>query len=226
MGHTENLKSKINLKKRSAGFSLIEILIALGLIAFIITSFGRPSRSRQNMYRNYFRQLSLMSKQIKNRAQIERATYRMVFYMQDDEPTEITVEKSESVVLLGSERETEELYKKLLRQRQENEDTDEESDEDKEPLTSFQPSERFEPDNLNRPKDLVIKQIEISGINSIFDGESLAAFHYFKNGFVEEVLIQVETEDKALKWTLLTDPLTGEIYTIGGHKTLEEIKKP
>jgi prepilin-type N-terminal cleavage/methylation domain-containing protein len=213
--------------RNNDGFSLIEILIVLGLIAVIITSFGRPTRSQQKIYQDYFRKLSLMSKQIKNRAQIERATYRMVFYMRDDAPVEITVEKSDRPVLLGSEKESEELFEDMFKQKLEEEGNTKDDKKEKEgEVKDFQLSERFKPESLDRPRGLKIKQIEISGLSEIFEPEGLAVFHYFSNGLVEETLIQVQTEDKRLKWSLLTDPLTGEIYALGGHKTLEEIKRP
>ena len=231
MGHRAifllNKNKKTLGSKYNSGFSLIEILIVLGLIAVIITSFGRPTKNQQKVYRDYFRQLSLMSKQIKNRAQIERATYRMVFFMQEDEATEITIEKSENPVLLGSEKESKQLFETLLKKRQELKNATKEVEKKKESeVQDFKVSERFKPDSLDRPKSLKVKQIEIAGLSEIFEPEGLAVFHYFSNGLVEEALIQVQTEDETLKWTLVTDPLTGEIYSISGHKSLEEIKRP
>ena len=176
----------------------------------------------------------------------------MVFFMEDDKPTKITVEKSENPVLLGSEKESKELFEDLFKSKLEQQKAekskkkgeidDEIEDEvevkgevegeiksEKEDETEpqdFKLSGKFDPDSLNRPKDLKIKQIEIAGLDEIFEPEGVAIFHYFSNGLVEETLIQVQDKDESLKWTLVTDPLTGEIYTISGHKILKEIKKP
>lgn len=217
-------KQYILKNKNSLGFSLIEILIVLGLMAVIIVTVAVPRQSQQKAYNNYFRRFSLMSKSIKNRAQIENATYRMVFLLTNDEDPVITVEKAKGAALLGSEDETEELFEDIYKQRTEEiKKTDEEK---KEALnaSNFKPSKRFDPEKLDRPKGLKIKQIEIAGLPTIIEPDSLGAFHYFPNGLVEEVAIQVQTEDEALQWTLVSDPLTGEFYTFGSFKTLKEIK--
>ena len=212
-------------KNKASGFSLIEILIVLGLMAVIIITVAVPRQSQQKAYTNYFRRFSLMSKTIKNRAQIENATYRMVFLLTNDEEPVITVEKSESPELLGSEDETKEMFEDIYKERIEDEEKTEEEKKEALNVSSFQPSKRFDPEKLDKPKGLKIKQIEISGLPTIIEPESLGAFHYFPNGLVEEVAIQVQTEDESLQWTLVSDPLTGEFYTFGSFKTLKEIKE-
>lgn len=227
----KNQKHKENtLKRNLKGFTLIEILIVLSIIAVLVVTFATPKRSPQKLYKDYFRQLSLMSKKIKNRAQIERSTYRMIFYMSEGTTTEITVEKTEEAFLLGTEKESKELFEDLYKDKKEfskrkQELKKEKNKTDTESSSLFKVSERFKPDNLKKPQDLNIIQIEISGIDEIFEPEGLAMFHYFSNGLVEEAAIQVQNKDETLKWTLITDPITGQIYARPGHKTLKEIKE-
>jgi|GEM_PF-2375501 len=226
----EQKNEERKLKKSLKGFSLIEILIVLSIIAALVVTFATPKRSSQKIYKDYFRQLSLMSKQIKNRAQIERSTYRMIFYMNEDSSTEITVEKTEEAFLLGTEKESKELFEDLYKDKKEFAKKKQElkkgkGGSDEENPSLFKVSKRFIPDNLKKPQDLNIIQIEISGIDKIFEPEGLAMFHYFSNGLVEETAIQVQNKDETLKWTLVTDPITGQIYALPGHKTLKEIKE-
>lgn len=211
-------------KNKASGFSLIEILIVLGLMAVIIITVAVPRQSQQKAYTNYFRRFSLMSKKIKNRAQIENATYRMVFLLTNDEEPVITVEKAEGAALLGTEDETEELFENIYKKKLEEQKQTEEEKKESQKVSNFKLSKRFDPEQLDKPKGLQIKQIEISGLPTIIEPESLGAFHYFPNGLVEEVAIQVQTEDESLQWTLVSDPLTGEFYTFGSFKTLKEIK--
>jgi hypothetical protein len=150
--------------------------------------------------------------------------------MEEDDTTEITVEKTEETFLLGTEKESQELFEDLYRDKKEFAEKKQkrkqgDADSDEEVPSLFKVSERFKPDNLNKPQDLKITQIEIAGIDRVFEPEGLAMFHYFSNGLVEETAIQVQNKDESLKWTLVTDPVSGQLYTLPGHKTLREIKE-
>ena len=53
----------------------------------------RVSKNQNKVYRKFARSFSRMSKQIRNRAKIENATYRMVFIIRDKYYPEVKVEK-------------------------------------------------------------------------------------------------------------------------------------
>ena len=44
-------------------------------------------------------------------------------------------------------------------------------------------------------------------------------------GFVELAVIQIQTKDEALKWTIVTAPLTGQIDTFDGHMDLDKLEQ-
>ncbi len=73
------------------------------------------------------------------------------------------------------------------------------------------------------PKNLKINQIEISGINYPID-KGLGAFHYFPHGLVEETCIQFTNLNESYKITVVSDSISGELFTVNGHKSLKELQ--
>lgn len=203
------------------GFSLIEVLIVLGIIGTLaVFSVSRP-KSSQKDFNRFYRRFSLLSKKIRNQALLENATYRMVIYLESDVPHQIWVEKSNDKILIGDEKQSREEFKKILKDFQ---DKKSEKKDKKAPKKPFKKSSRFDFQKLKMPTNLIIKQVEISGIDYEIN-EGVAVFYYFPHGLVEETAIQFKDIAETHAVTLITEGISGEIFKINGHQTLKNLQE-
>lgn len=178
-----------------------------------------PKKS-QKEYTRFFRRFSLMSKRIRNQAMIENATYRMVFRMTDDKPTEMWVEKTRKPVLLGDEKDTAEKFKDMLDEAK----SKEQKKKKKKRADGFTKVSKFSFESLKMPKGLNLKKVEVSGIDEPLENNGLIAFHYFPQGLVEETSMQFLVPDTELDWTLVTEAINGGVIVIGGLRDLKELQ--
>ncbi len=203
------------------GFSLIEILIVLGILGTLAVFAVRPPKNPQKEFQRFFRRFSLMSKKIRNQALLENSTYRIVFLLNDKEAPKIWVEKTPRPILLGTEKESREKFKELLKNFQ-NKEKNKGNNKIKN-NEGFKKARKFSFQKLKMPKNLKINQIEISGIDYPIR-EGLGVFHYFPHGLVEETSIQFTNLDGSYKITMISDSISGELYTVKDHKSLEELQ--
>lgn len=210
---------------KEKGFSLIEVLVVLGIIVTVGVAIMTRPKNPQKEYGQFLRRFSLMSKKIRTQALVENATYRMVIFLEEEESPQVWVEKTNKVVLLGSEKESREKFKNLLKKikndKVKNQKLSGEKDENTE---GFKKSSSFRFEKLKMPKGLSIKLVEVSGIDYSIE-EGLAAFHYFPHGLVEESSIQFVDYSGKYKVTLVADSISGELFVTPGHKSLEELQE-
>ncbi len=206
------------------GFSLIEVLIVLGIIGTLaIFSATRPQSSQKDFDR-FYRRFSSFSKKIRNQALLDGKTYRMVFLLSEDEPPQAWVEKAkEKSFLLGDEKESREAFSQILKDFKNKESGKKPKKEDEE-KKAFRKVSKFNFSKLQMPRNLKIKQIEISGIDYEID-EGVVAFHYFPHGMVEETSIQFVDSSDSHKATLITESISGQIFKVTGHKRLKDLQE-
>ncbi len=211
-------------KTHERGFTLMELLIVLTIIATLtgVMVGGRKS-GVQKEYRRFFRRFSVMTKEMRNRSQLRGTTLRFIFKLEDEKPMVFWAEEAKGKVLLSDSKKTEELFEDLYDNLGKDEVKKKEIRDRKKEKNNFKKLKKFSSKRLSTPSSLTIKQIEISGLDKPINSE-IAFFHFFPEGFVEEVAIQVQTLDESLKWTLVTEPLTGEFITLKGHTDLKELQ--
>ncbi len=215
---------------KQKGFSLIEVLVVLGIIVTVGVSIMIRPKNPQKDYNRFFRRFSLMSKKIRNQALIENSTYRMVFLLEDEGVPQIWVEKTSKSILLGSEKESREKFKQLLKKIKEDKHSDsarkdsKKQTKKKQDAEGFRKSSRFSFEKLKMPRGLKIRQIEISGLDYVITS-GLSAFHYFPQGLVEACSIQFVDHSEKYKVTLVTDSISGELFVAPGHKSLRELQE-
>lgn len=194
---------------------LIVLMIVGGMAALLVpTMFTKSDRE----IRAEIRKFSLMAREIQNQALLKNATYRLVFDIEErTQRTFYWVDMASQKVLLDDPKERQKLIqeRKLFREDQEKE---------YQQANPFKVDTKFTPENgRDFPGSLIVKKVQLQGIKEDFTAGEIA-IHFFPEGLVEFAVIQVQTEDEALKWTLATVPLTGAIEVHNGHIDIEQLE--
>lgn len=194
------------VKKRNRGFTLVEILIVLGIMGTVVAMGLTRIKRKDNNLKSVARKMLVMTKEVRNRARLTGSTYRIVFQLSDQDPT-YWVESAQG----RQKRETEEQRKKR--------------DDDKEKKSSalFSRDDKFGKKPRALPSGLFFGSIEIAGV--LDPTKTGTEFVYFSpDGFAEASLIQI-TDKKKLTWSLAINPLTGQLDIIPEAKTLKDLER-
>lgn len=179
--------------KSQRGFTLIEVMIVLAIIAGVVV-LGAPRLFKQNTnIKSVVRNLSVLTKETRNRARLSNTTYRIAFSIKLDE-SEYWVEKSSGPKPIDLE---------ALKNPPREEDKDENA-----------PPPPFTPDTslMKKPKALPsgINLVSVESINiSEPIKEGLAYIHFSPEGFVEASAVQISNAQNQI-WTLVINPITGQ----------------
>lgn len=203
---TSLLKTSSKTLKSSSGFTLVEILIVLAILAGLIT-IGLPRiRINQNNIKKVTRDLSVLSREIRNQARIKQMTHRLVFQM-DADKSQYWIEMAPSNVLILSEEEEERIS---------------ELSEDERPKNQFQKATNLIKEVRELPSNLFIGSVETAS-RSEPKTIGQAYIYYSAEGLVERAAVQITNRDK-LTWTLVTNPLTGRVDIIEKPMGLKDLK--
>lgn len=194
--------------KSNRGFTLIEILVVLGILAAVL-SIGLPRiGKREDSLKSVAHQISVLTRQIRNNARLFNSTYRLVIHMNDQEAS-FWVERAAGVHLVDPE-----AY--------DPENKPDKDDKDKK-QSEFQIDKSLLKKPRNLPKPFVFGSVETINMKQpITEGD--AYVHFFPEGLVETAAIQI-TNRKNITWTLVFDPLTGQADIIEAAKGLKEISR-
>lgn len=180
-------------KSFERGFTLIEILIVLGIIAAVITlGLGRVRRTENNV-KATFRELTVLSKEIRNQARLTQSFFRLMIQIEPD-GSRYWVEK-------GSAIETKDAKEEFKTQQEQ------ETSSDEKKKSSFALFKKLTKKEKSLPSGVKFKSLEILNAEPMTDG--LGAIYYSPEGLVEASIIHI-TDDKNT-WSMLINPLTGII---------------
>lgn len=188
----------------SFGFTLIEVLIVLGIISAVMAlGFSRIRKSENNI-RSVARHFIVLSKEIRNHARMTSSTFRLVVQLDPNTP-KYWVEKSSGVEL-----------------RDPNQKSEEKKDDDENaPKSSFQMFKALNKKEKELPKGLFFKSLETTNQNPISEGYG---FIYFSpEGFVDASALQISS--KTATWTLIFNPLTGQADFIPEARSLKDVSR-
>lgn len=174
------------------GFTLIEIMIVLGILGAIL-AFGVPRMNFKNgNMKSVVRELSVLTRQVRNQARVKNRTYRIVFEM---------TEKSGAYWVESADA----GYMPLTKEAEEKLAAD--SSSDKKHQQPFQKDESILKKEKSLPSGLFIGSVETPrSEDPVTQGK---AYVYFTpEGLVERAAIQL-TNRQQLTWTLIVNPLTG-----------------
>ncbi len=192
--------------KSSKGFTLVEILIVLAILGGI-AAMGIPAIfKKSDNIKKVARQLTSLTKEVRSRAKLKNATYRIVFDMAT-EPHHYWVE-----FMQGSKPIPANIY-------------DPKKDDDTESAHSlnFQKDTALFKQEKELPNGLFFASVETINTKSPIT-QGLAYVHYFPEGFVEAAVIQV-TNRSDLTWSFVISPLTGQSEIIEEAKSLKDLNQ-
>lgn len=197
----------------SRGFTLIEVLLVMGIMATLVVLAASRIQRKQTNIKNVVREFTVLGKELRNHARLFQQTLRLVIDFDSEKPRYyIEVSKSPGSTYINKEA-IEKLAKGELQ----------EDDPMRKEIDNFSLHTKI----LKKPKKLPspykFKQVESKSYSEpITSGK--AYIHFFPNGYLEAAAIQI-TDGKNLTWTILYHPLTGQADIIQEARALRDIKR-
>jgi general secretion pathway protein H len=192
------------------GFTLLELLIVLFILGTLI-GFGIPKMNfRHDNIKTVTRQMSVMTREIRNYARMKQMTCRLVIRMDGDNSKEkdaYWVEGATGSILAP----TSDTKKKL----------EEMSDEDR-PKNPFQKIPSFTKKEKLLPDKVYFGSVETQSQSEPIT-KGLAYVYFTPEGLVEKATIQLTDKDK-LTWTLVINPLTGHTDIVEKAISLKDLQ--
>ena len=195
----------------NAGFTLIEIMIVISIIAATLAIGGQKMFDSSTTQRSAVRKLGILTREIRNVARLTNQTSRLVIQMDDQKGHTYSVESAPGTAMLLTEDQKKDLDSLTELQR--------EDDKKKE---TFQPDTRLVKSPIQLPRGLFFESVEFSNTKEpITKGK--AYIHYFPSGLSENAAIHI-TNRKTLNWTITIHPLTGRAEVYERKATLKELQ--
>lgn len=192
------------------GFTLVEILIVLAIIAAAMTMGVPRLFKKETKMGPIAHHLSILSREIRNRARMNHSTYRLVLILEKGK-SQYYVERASRKVLIDAESIKAEMEKK----------PDSEKTDEPAPPPLFQ----METGILKKPKELP-KTISLTSLETANTGGAITQgkgfIHYSAEGLVESAVLQI-TNPNNQTWSLVFNPLTGQVTIIEEAKNLSEV---
>lgn len=196
-------------RKGQRGFTLIEIMIVLAIIAALIVVAAPRLTKKDGNIKNVARHFLVLSKEIRNKARLSNSTYRLVINM-DPQDEKYWVEKANGPQAIDPE-----AYEK---EKEKEKDSKENA-----PPPLFQIDKSLTKKEQTLPSGLRFGSVETVNMKAPMT-EGTAYVHFFPEGFVEASAIQI-TDGNKLTWTLVFNPLTGQADIIEKAQALKDIQR-
>ena len=199
--------------KSSCGFTLIEVLLVLGIMATLVVLAASRIQRKQTNIRSTVREFTVLGKEIRNHARLFQQTLRLVIDLDPNNPR-YYIEASKSP---GSNYVNKEALEKLAKGELKEDD----------PLRKELDKFSLHTKILRKPKSLPsgFKFLQVESKTYAEPIKAGKAFiHFFPSGYLEASAIQI-TDGKNLTWTILFHPLTGQVDILEEARDLRDIKR-
>lgn len=192
------------------GFTLIEVMVVLGILAALVAVGAPRLFKKEGNIKTTARSMIVVVKEIRNRARLFNATYRLAIRMDKDEQS-YWIEKGNGPVLVDPIKLKEEF------------DNPEKKPEEGAPPPLFQVDKTM----LKEPKKLTgkLKFVQVETANMTEPMSSGTAYiHFFPQGMLEASAVQI-TDGRKNTWTLVFNPLTGQTDIIEKAVSLKSVQR-
>lgn len=203
--------SPVKSSKGRGGFTLVEILVVLGILAVAITVAAPKLLNRSPNVKAVARQFLVLGKEARNRARLSNSTVRLAIDM-DPKAPKYWIEKSNGPKLILTAEEAD----------REREREEKKSKEDKTP-PQWQVDTVLTKEKMPLPGGLYFGSVETLNMKQP-QTEGVAYIHFFPEGLMEAAALQI-TDRKNMTWTLVYNPLTGQADVVEQAKSLKDVNK-
>lgn len=198
-------------RRSAAGFTLVEILVVLGIVAVAMTIAAPRLFNKTPNIKAVTRQFLVLGKEARNRARLSNSTVRLAIDM-DPQAPKYWVEKSNGPALILDEAEAE-----RRKEAEEKRAKDEKRAPDW-PMDTVLTKEK-----KPLPSGLYFASVETLHMKEP-QTEGIAYIHFFPEGMMEAAALQI-TDRKSLTWTLVYNPLTGQADVVESAKSLKDVNR-
>ncbi len=202
------------MRTKNKGFSLLEISIVLVIIGALFAVVGKGLLDKKSDTRKVLRDFMVAGKDLRGRAKLNAATYRLAFQL-DEKNQAWWVEKSSHDTLIDK--------KKYEAEREQEKNAKDAGDPEKKTPPEFQPDTSIFKKKQTLPPGYRFKQVE-SGSQDTIVTDGMAYIHFFSQGMIETSAFQIEDPKKNI-WTIIYNPLTGQTDIIPEAKELKDLAR-
>lgn len=194
---------------KSQGFSLIEILIVLALLAGLVAVASSQISFRKENLQSALRSMATLSREVKHQSKSRQTLFRIRFDLEST-PQRYWIETSN--------------------QDSPKIETDEDSSDENEAQSSFQKDTTLLKKEKLLPENVIINSITTLSQDkspNTSQEEKEAYIYYWPNGLNDSAVILVSTKSSADSlWSLVINPLTGRGELFKKEIKLEETLSP
>ncbi len=185
------------------GFTLVEILIVLGIMGAIIALGLGRIRKKDNDIKKVAREFYILGKEVRNKARLKNSTFRLVLQLGDGDK-KYWLESAQGFQGRVDEEEVSKLR------------------EEDRPPELFQKDDSLFKTEKKLPDGLWFKSLESVDQEPLTTGTGY--IYFYANGFVEASALQI-TDKKRINWTIIYHPLTGQADIIPEEKNLKDAQQ-
>lgn len=202
----------------SSGFTLLEVIITVALIALISALVIPKISNRNNDMRSMVRKIAVLNRDLKSRAKLNNATYRLVINMGEGDGGDNTTAHHEFWV----ERAQGEVLNNYDPKNPPKLQTEEDEKKEEASVELFTPDLKVMKQPEALPGTLQFESVELGSQDEPITS-GLVYIHYLPTGYADEAAIHLKVGEK-LKWTLAIEPLTGRLDIIDEYRSLEDLR--
>ncbi len=195
---------------KSKGFTLIELMIAIAIIAFVV-AIGIPKlgRSTGSQFKAIARKIVVLNKELHHYARLKNKTYRLVMDFGAENKNASFYVESASGSQLIVEQDTDKNFSR--------------NNNDEKKTAVFSVDQEVLKKPILLPYGVKIDDVETETSNKPIT-EGKAFIHFFPQGLVQKTVIHLNGGDK-LKWSLIVNPLTAETTIRDEYVKLRDLQK-